>query len=44
MLFRSNVQTPGDSVRKHHIYTDAGLEFNGDERAHGWVEGGPVTA
>ena len=39
-----NVQTPGDSVRKHHIYTDAGLEFNGDERAHGWVEGGPVTA
>lgn len=34
-----NVQTPGDSVRKHHIYSDCGLEFNGDERAHGWIEG-----
>jgi hypothetical protein len=34
-----NVQTPGESTRKHHIYTDCGLEFNGDERAHGWVEG-----
>jgi len=39
-----NVQLPGDSVRRHHVYTDCGLEFNGDERAHGWVEGGPVTA
>lgn len=39
-----NVQTPGDSVRKHHIYTDAGLEFNGDERAHGWIEGLPTAA
>lgn len=34
-----NVQTPGESTRKHHIYTDCGLEFNGDERAHGWIEG-----
>lgn len=33
-----NIQTPGKSTREHHIYTDCGLEFNGDERAHGWVE------
>lgn len=33
-----NVQTPGRSTREHHIMTDCGLEFNGDERAHGWVE------
>ena len=39
-----NVQLPGDSVKRHHITTDCGLEFNGDERAHGWVEGGPVAA
>ena len=38
-----NVQTPGDSVRRHHIYTDCGLEFNGDERAHGWIEGLPTA-
>ncbi len=39
-----NVQTPGSSFRSHQIYTDCGLEFNGDERAHGWIEGGPVPA
>jgi hypothetical protein len=38
-MIAENVQTPGDSVKKHHIVTDCGLEVNGDERAHGWVEG-----
>jgi hypothetical protein len=34
-----NVQAPGSSYFQHHIFGDCGLEFNGDERAHGWVEG-----
>lgn len=34
-----NIQTPGSSRIEHMITTDCGIEFNGDERAHGWVEG-----
>lgn len=34
-----NIQTPGSSRIEHMVASDCGFEFNGDERAHGWVEG-----
>jgi len=38
-MFLNGIQTPGSTRQEDGVLTDCGFEFNGDERAHGWVEG-----
>lgn len=38
-MFMNDIQTPGSLRKEDGVVVDCGFQFDGDERAHGWVEG-----